>query len=89
MRLMRLPMSPQKMAPRRLLKVRCYPLSLSTPLREYLCVLMSMLGLQKPRMRLGQTKRQAVSSLKVPKLKPSPFKPPRRPNTPYILGPCP
>ena len=55
-----------------------------SPLCEYLPVLMSMLGLQKLLMRLGQTKRQAVSSLKLPQSKLSSFKPPRRPNTPFI-----
>jgi hypothetical protein len=58
-------------------------LSHFSPLREYPRVLMSMLGLQ----RLGQTKPQAVSSLKVPKSK-SPLQP-RRPKAPFILGPCP
>jgi hypothetical protein len=34
---MRLPMSPQRMAPRRLLKVRCYPLQIFTPVRISPC----------------------------------------------------
>jgi hypothetical protein len=50
-------------------------------------VLMSCSGLQKFPIRLGQMIRQAVSSLKVPRSKPSLFKPPRRP---YALwGPVP
>lgn len=58
------------------------------PVRISLCADVDA-RLQKLLMRLGQTKRQAVSSLKVPKLKPSPFRPPRRPNAPFILGPVP
>jgi hypothetical protein len=83
-------MSPLRMAPRRLLRVRHYPLPFST-LCEHLRVLMSMVELQKLLMRPGQTKRQAVSSLKVPELKPSAFKPPRRPNAPErtYWGPVP
>jgi hypothetical protein len=34
---MRLPMSPQRMAPRRLLRVRCYPLASFTPVRVSPC----------------------------------------------------
>jgi hypothetical protein len=34
---MRLPMSPQRMAPRRLLRVRCYPLPFFTPVRISPC----------------------------------------------------
>jgi len=37
MRSMRLPMSPQRMAPRRLLRVRCYLLQFFTPVRTSLC----------------------------------------------------
>jgi len=86
MRSMRLPMSPQRTARRRLTRVRCYPLPIFTPVRISPCADVDA-RLQKLQMRLGQTKRQAVSSLKVPKSK-SPLQP-RRPNAPFVLGPCP
>jgi hypothetical protein len=65
-------------------------LSLISLVCANISVLTTCSGLQKLLRKLGQTIRQAVSSLKVRKLKPSAFKPPRRPYVaPLHRGPVP